>query len=180
MLEDIFVKSIAAIEAAAGPGAVVEKGANAIAQGSNKPARVFLTDRLLQQGDIISLPKMEGEDDLARWLYAPAVPGGDPVLHCLGRISRGSQSLSFPIFIGNFVKEVTALDGTSKRNTVVDKAGSAIDLVTTCANLGEQWRILAGRTFVVKTITPVKTMKRNRKTMVAYEGSASIYELTEV
>lgn len=182
MLEDIFVKAINSIKATVGPSATVNQGAAAIASGSNKPARGYVTDRILQGGDVVSVPSMDATkpDDLERWLDAPAVKDGEPVLHCLARVQRASVTLPMPIFIGNFVKEVTAVDGTVHRNTVLDRAGNAIDLTSTCADIGEQWRLLAGRTFRIDTVTPIKTMRRNRKTMVAYEGTANIYTIREV
>jgi len=127
------------------------------------------------------VPLLEGnDDDVNSWLFAPAVKEGEPCLHCVAKVTRGTQVLGMPIFIGNFIKEVTATDGAVHRNSVLDRAGQPIDLTTTAADIGEQWRALAGRTFKVETVTQVKTMRRNRKTMVAYEGSASIYVLREV
>ena len=177
MLEDIFVKAINGIKAAV--GTPVQTGAAAIASGSSRPARGYITDRILATNDLFTIPKMEG-DEAECWLFAPAVKDGEPTLHCVVKVQRGSQTLSMPIFIGNFVKEVAATDGTVHRNQVFDRAGSVLDLTSTCADLGEQWRLLAGRTFRIEAINPVKTMRRNRRTMVAYEGTANIYTIREV
>ena len=174
-IEPIILKQIAAIQKAA--AGQCETGLTAIASGSNAPARGYVTDRILMANDTIRIPAMAGNDDEC-WLFAPAVKDGEPTLHCVVKVQRGSQTLTMPIFIGNFVKEVTATDGTVHRNQVFDRAGSAIDLTSTCADLGEQWR--AGRTFRIETINPVKTMRRNRRTMVAYEGTANIYTIREV
>lgn len=178
-IEPIILKMINSIQKnAAGQ---CETGLTAIASGSNAPARGYVTDRILMANDIIRIPAMAGnDDDVNAWLFAPAVTEGKPVLHCVCKVTRGSASLAVPIFIGNFVKEVTATDGNIHRNTVTDRSGQPIDLTTTCADIGEQWRLLAGRTFRIKTVTPVKTMRRNRRTMVAYEGTANIYEIVEV
>lgn len=176
-IEPIILKMINSIQKnAAGQ---CETGLTAIASGSSRPARGYVTDRILAVNDLFTIPKMEG-DEAECWLFAPAVKDGEPTLHCVVKVQRGSQTLTMPIFIGNFVKEVTATDGTVHRNQVFDRAGSALDLTSTCADLGEQWRLLAGRTFRIEDINPVKTMRRNRRTMVAYEGNANVYTIREV
>ena len=176
-MENILVNTINAIKLRNG-GSLVQ-GTAAIAAGSDKPSRGYITDRILAIGDKFTIPSMEGEQ-VEQWLFAPAVDGGRETLHCIVKLLRGSVTLSVPMFIGNFVKEVTATDGSISRNQILDKAGQPIDLVSTTASIGEQWHLLAGRTFVIEAVTPIKTMRRNRKTMVPYEGSANVYIIREV
>ena len=177
-MEQIIVTAVESIRKS-NPTALT--GQAAIAGGGDNPPRGYVTDRILFQGDVVTIPSMEdGNEQQDQWLFAPAVLDGTPVLHCVAQVLRGGQKLAMPLFIGNFVKEVTDTDNTIYRNVILDKSGQPIDLTSTMTSIGEQWATLAGRTFRIESVQAVKTMRRNRKTMVAYEGTANVYTYVEV
>lgn len=178
-MDTIFVNAIAHIQRNADVTSVTS-GSQALENAKSRNARGYITDRIIGLGDTIAIPRMDGED-LERWIDAPAVRGGDDVFHCIAEVttSNGARK-ALPIFIGNFVKEITDLEGKTFRNVVYDKAGNVIDLTSTAQSLFEQFSVLAGRKFKCEQVDVHKVTKRNRKTMVAYEGNSNSYVYREV
>ena len=150
-------------------------GEAAWSSGESDNARQYLSDVLLAEGDVFTIPEV-GDD---RWLYSPAVKNGSNILHPIVAISRDGATIELPMWIGHFVKEVTnSKTGDVVRSKVVLK-GNKIVSFQDAITIGEQWRLLAGKKLRVDKIETIPVKKRDKQ-MRPVDGEARIYTYVEV
>ena len=175
-MEPIFQIQLDRIKAVA-PDA--QQGTEALAAGKSQQARTFISEKMIYLGDKIIIPAFSEPE---RWLNAPAVKNGNPVLHPLASVQANGSGAprAVPFFIGNFIKEVLDKEKNQPvQSQVLDRSGQPITFAD-CSNLFDQWAKLQGKTFTVTAETVVPTIKRNRATMVAYETTTKCYTFQEV
>lgn len=139
---------------AAALGVTLLTGEAAFLEAEKKPLRRDLGEATFNVGDRIEIPSEINDQFQAM----PITKGQASVVRCLCKVTDASGNVNTKeLFIGTIRKSVMS----TETKQPISAKGTAHDLIAKCVMESEAWKLLLGKTLVVKDSITVPIMRRS-------------------